>query len=123
MLKNGLKHAKKCKEMIFMCFLNFRVFSCFLKSPKRPKPQPNSPQNHPKTSPKPRQNPPKPPQKPSQTFHSSLVNSITDDNEMPFVSQIQRQSDYSLFFPSTPIVIDNGGSYFRIGYLSVSLYP
>ncbi|XP_024021552.1 actin-related protein 5 [Morus notabilis] len=35
---------------------------------------------------------------------------------MPFVSQIQRQSDYSLFSPSTPIVIDNGGSYFRIGW-------
>lgn len=35
---------------------------------------------------------------------------------MPFISQIQRQSDYSLFSPSTPIVIDNGASYFRIGW-------
>ncbi|PON60995.1 Actin-related protein [Trema orientale] len=35
---------------------------------------------------------------------------------MPFVSRIQRQSDYSLFSPSTPIVIDNGASYFRIGW-------
>ncbi|KAM6582274.1 hypothetical protein CsatB_009276 [Cannabis sativa] len=35
---------------------------------------------------------------------------------MPFISRIQRQSDYSLFPPSTPIVIDNGASYFRIGW-------
>ncbi|CAN1746903.1 Actin-related protein 5 [Linum perenne] len=35
---------------------------------------------------------------------------------MPFISQIQRQSDYSLFSSDTPIVIDNGASYFRIGW-------
>ncbi|XP_021813863.1 actin-related protein 5 isoform X1 [Prunus avium] len=35
---------------------------------------------------------------------------------MPFISQIQRQSDYRLFPSSTPIVIDNGASYFRIGW-------
>ncbi|CAI9092377.1 OLC1v1027597C1 [Oldenlandia corymbosa var. corymbosa] len=35
---------------------------------------------------------------------------------MPFISQIERQSDYSRFSSSTPIVIDNGGSYFRIGW-------
>ncbi|KAK4797831.1 hypothetical protein SAY86_030157 [Trapa natans] len=35
---------------------------------------------------------------------------------MPFTSQIQRQADYHLFSPDTPIVIDNGASYFRIGW-------
>ncbi|XP_059628110.1 actin-related protein 5 isoform X1 [Cornus florida] len=35
---------------------------------------------------------------------------------MPFISQNHRQSDYSLFSSSCPIVIDNGGSYFRIGW-------
>lgn len=35
---------------------------------------------------------------------------------MPFISKIQRQSDYSRFDSSVPIVIDNGGSYFRIGW-------
>ncbi|XP_028776185.1 actin-related protein 5-like isoform X1 [Neltuma alba] len=35
---------------------------------------------------------------------------------MPFISQIQRQSDYNLFSSTTPIVIDNGASYFRIGW-------
>lgn len=36
--------------------------------------------------------------------------------KMPFISKIQRQSDYSFFPSSCPIVIDNGASYFRIGY-------
>ncbi|XP_055831460.1 actin-related protein 5 isoform X1 [Solanum dulcamara] len=35
---------------------------------------------------------------------------------MPFISKIQRQSDYSSFNSSHPIVIDNGASYFRIGW-------
>ncbi|GKU91961.1 hypothetical protein SLEP1_g5758 [Rubroshorea leprosula] len=35
---------------------------------------------------------------------------------MPFISRINRQSDYNIFSPSTPIVIDNGASYFRIGW-------
>ncbi|KAI8535979.1 hypothetical protein RHMOL_Rhmol10G0219000 [Rhododendron molle] len=35
---------------------------------------------------------------------------------MPFISKIQRQSDYSLFPSSCPIVIDNGASYFRLGW-------
>ncbi|KAF7831064.1 actin-related protein 5 [Senna tora] len=35
---------------------------------------------------------------------------------MPFISQIDRQSDYNLVSPTTPIVIDNGASYFRIGW-------
>ncbi|CAN0909536.1 Actin-related protein 5 [Linum grandiflorum] len=35
---------------------------------------------------------------------------------MPFISQMQRQSDYSRFPSDTPIVIDNGASYFRIGW-------
>ncbi|KAA8534193.1 hypothetical protein F0562_031614 [Nyssa sinensis] len=35
---------------------------------------------------------------------------------MPFISQIQRQTDYSSFPSSCPIVIDNGASYFRIGW-------
>ncbi|XVE69212.1 hypothetical protein DITRI_Ditri09bG0133600 [Diplodiscus trichospermus] len=35
---------------------------------------------------------------------------------MPFISKIQRQSDYNRFPSSTPIVIDNGASYFRIGW-------
>ncbi|GAB2216489.1 hypothetical protein Drorol1_Dr00024263 [Drosera rotundifolia] len=39
---------------------------------------------------------------------------------MPFISKIQRQTDYSLFSPSCPIVIDNGGSYFRIGWAGES---
>ncbi|KAL8170538.1 hypothetical protein V2J09_022342 [Rumex salicifolius] len=39
---------------------------------------------------------------------------------MPFVSKIQRQTDYSLFPSSCPIVIDNGGSYFRIGWAGES---
>ncbi|KAM7270723.1 hypothetical protein ACFE04_029937 [Oxalis oulophora] len=35
---------------------------------------------------------------------------------MPFISQIERQNDYKYFSSSTPIVIDNGASYFRIGW-------
>ncbi|CAL5322513.1 unnamed protein product [Camellia sinensis] len=35
---------------------------------------------------------------------------------MPFISKTQRQSDYNLFPSSCPIVIDNGASYFRIGW-------
>ncbi|XP_028196274.1 actin-related protein 5-like isoform X1 [Glycine soja] len=35
---------------------------------------------------------------------------------MPFISKIQRQTDYTLFGSATPIVIDNGASYFRIGW-------
>ncbi|XP_031260599.1 actin-related protein 5 [Pistacia vera] len=35
---------------------------------------------------------------------------------MPFISKIKRQTDYNLFPSSTPIVIDNGASYFRIGW-------
>ncbi|KAF5467325.1 hypothetical protein F2P56_017158 [Juglans regia] len=35
---------------------------------------------------------------------------------MPFISRIQRQSDYNLFPSTVPIVIDNGASYFRIGW-------
>ncbi|RAL45650.1 hypothetical protein DM860_009514 [Cuscuta australis] len=39
---------------------------------------------------------------------------------MPFISKIQRQSDYSSFPSSCPIVIDNGASYFRIGWAGES---
>ncbi|KAL2558137.1 Actin-related protein 5 [Forsythia ovata] len=39
---------------------------------------------------------------------------------MPFISKIQRQSDYSAFPSRHPIVIDNGGSYFRIGWAGES---
>ncbi|XVF83705.1 hypothetical protein PTKIN_Ptkin16aG0512400 [Pterospermum kingtungense] len=39
---------------------------------------------------------------------------------MPFISKIERQSDYNRFPPSTPIVIDNGASYFRIGWAGES---
>ncbi|GMH27162.1 hypothetical protein Nepgr_029005 [Nepenthes gracilis] len=39
---------------------------------------------------------------------------------MPFISKIRRQTDYSLFPSSCPIVIDNGGSYFRIGWAGES---
>ncbi|KAL3630404.1 Actin-related protein 5 [Castilleja foliolosa] len=39
---------------------------------------------------------------------------------MPFISKIQRQSDYGSFPSSHPIVIDNGGSYFRIGWAGES---
>ncbi|KAG6758325.1 hypothetical protein POTOM_038668 [Populus tomentosa] len=35
---------------------------------------------------------------------------------MPFVSQIKRQTDYNLYSSTTPIVIDNGASNFRIGW-------
>ncbi|XP_027163854.1 actin-related protein 5 isoform X1 [Coffea eugenioides] len=35
---------------------------------------------------------------------------------MPFISKIERQTDYSQFDSTIPIVIDNGGSYFRIGW-------
>ncbi|RID63888.1 hypothetical protein BRARA_E02853 [Brassica rapa] len=35
---------------------------------------------------------------------------------MPIVSKTRRQTDYNLFPPSVPIVIDNGASYFRIGW-------
>ncbi|KAK6929361.1 Actin family [Dillenia turbinata] len=35
---------------------------------------------------------------------------------MPFISRTIRQSDYSRFPSTCPIVIDNGGSYFRIGW-------
>ncbi|KAL7253192.1 hypothetical protein ACSBR1_007678 [Camellia fascicularis] len=35
---------------------------------------------------------------------------------MPFISKTERQSDYNLFPSSCPIVIDNGASYFRIGW-------
>ncbi|XP_010690839.2 actin-related protein 5 isoform X1 [Beta vulgaris subsp. vulgaris] len=39
---------------------------------------------------------------------------------MPFISQIERQTDYRLFPSTSPIVIDNGGSYFRIGWAGES---
>ncbi|KAK7385702.1 hypothetical protein VNO78_31508 [Psophocarpus tetragonolobus] len=39
---------------------------------------------------------------------------------MPFISKIQRQSDFNLFNSNTPIVIDNGASYFRIGWAGES---
>ena len=39
---------------------------------------------------------------------------------MPFISKIQRQSDYNLFDSNTPLVIDNGASYFRIGWAGES---
>uniref|UniRef100_A0A803N2K6 Actin-related protein 5 n=1 Tax=Chenopodium quinoa TaxID=63459 RepID=A0A803N2K6_CHEQI len=39
---------------------------------------------------------------------------------MPFISQIERQTDYRSFPSSVPIVIDNGGSYFRIGWAGES---
>ncbi|XP_023737225.1 actin-related protein 5 isoform X1 [Lactuca sativa] len=39
---------------------------------------------------------------------------------MPFISQTQRQSDYNLIPASCPIVIDNGASYFRIGWAGES---
>ncbi|KAG9145312.1 hypothetical protein Leryth_008255 [Lithospermum erythrorhizon] len=35
---------------------------------------------------------------------------------MPFISLIQRQADYTNFASDVPIVIDNGASYFRIGW-------
>jgi actin-related protein 5 len=35
---------------------------------------------------------------------------------MAFVSRIRRQSDYNTYPSSIPIVIDNGASYFRIGW-------
>ena len=40
---------------------------------------------------------------------------------MPFISKIERQSDYHLFPSTTPIVIDNGASYFRIGWVSLTV--
>lgn len=39
---------------------------------------------------------------------------------MPFISKVERQSDYNRFSPAHPIVIDNGGSYFRIGWAGES---
>lgn len=42
--------------------------------------------------------------------------------KMPFISKIQRQSDYRKFSSNHPIVIDNGGSYFRIGYPNKTLF-
>ncbi|KEH34721.1 putative Actin family [Medicago truncatula] len=39
---------------------------------------------------------------------------------MPFISKIQRQFDYNRFSSTTPIVIDNGASYFRIGWAGES---
>ncbi|KAG4964783.1 hypothetical protein AAZX31_14G065600 [Glycine max] len=39
---------------------------------------------------------------------------------MPFISKIQRQSDFNLFDSNTPLVIDNGASYFRIGWAGES---
>lgn len=43
---------------------------------------------------------------------------------MPFIAKIKRQTDYNLFPSSTPIVIDNGASYFRIGYFqNPNFYP
>ncbi|KAM7460307.1 hypothetical protein LguiB_036355 [Lonicera macranthoides] len=39
---------------------------------------------------------------------------------MPFISKIERQSDYHLFPSDCPIVIDNGASYFRIGWAGES---
>ncbi|XP_071710469.1 actin-related protein 5-like [Rutidosis leptorrhynchoides] len=39
---------------------------------------------------------------------------------MPFISKIQRQTDYNLIPSSCPIVIDNGASYFRIGWAGES---
>lgn len=41
---------------------------------------------------------------------------------MPFISQIERQTDYRLFPSTSPIVIDNGGSYFRIGYFLTLIF-
>jgi len=38
-----------------------------------------------------------------------------ENKKMPFVSQIKRQTDYNLYSSTTPIVIDNGASNFRIG--------
>ncbi|KAK9700112.1 hypothetical protein RND81_08G217800 [Saponaria officinalis] len=35
---------------------------------------------------------------------------------MPFISKVERQIDYNSISSSRPIVIDNGGSYFRIGW-------
>ncbi|KAJ0525509.1 putative Actin family, ATPase, nucleotide binding domain-containing protein [Helianthus annuus] len=39
---------------------------------------------------------------------------------MPFISRTERQTDYNLIPPSCPIVIDNGASYFRIGWAGES---
>ncbi|KAL4556878.1 hypothetical protein LXL04_035044 [Taraxacum kok-saghyz] len=39
---------------------------------------------------------------------------------MPFISQTERQSDYNLIPSSCPIVIDNGASYFRMGWAGES---
>ncbi|KAI3751349.1 hypothetical protein L2E82_22432 [Cichorium intybus] len=39
---------------------------------------------------------------------------------MPFISRTQRQSDYNLIPSSCPIVIDNGASYFRMGWAGES---
>ncbi|XP_057523696.1 actin-related protein 5 isoform X3 [Amaranthus tricolor] len=39
---------------------------------------------------------------------------------MPFISQVERQTDYRLFPSTCPIVIDNGSSYFRIGWAGES---
>ncbi|XP_027329744.1 actin-related protein 5-like isoform X1 [Abrus precatorius] len=39
---------------------------------------------------------------------------------MPFVSKIDRQSDFNDFSSQTPIVIDNGASYLRIGWAGES---
>ncbi|KAL9231375.1 hypothetical protein vseg_006611 [Gypsophila vaccaria] len=35
---------------------------------------------------------------------------------MPFICKVNRQNDYNSISSSRPIVIDNGGSYFRIGW-------
>nr|XP_043618086.1 actin-related protein 5 [Erigeron canadensis] len=39
---------------------------------------------------------------------------------MPFICQTERQKDYNLIPSSCPIVIDNGASYFRIGWAGES---
>ena len=41
---------------------------------------------------------------------------------MPFICKTKRQTDYNLKPSSCPIVIDNGASYFRIGYVIFLLY-
>ncbi|KAL5986968.1 Actin-related protein 5 [Asimina triloba] len=42
------------------------------------------------------------------------------EERMPCIMRPSRQSDYNSFTPDTPIVIDNGGSTFRIGWAGES---
>ncbi|KAK7290163.1 hypothetical protein RIF29_04390 [Crotalaria pallida] len=51
---------------------------------------------------------------------SACSSSSASPTTMPFISKIHRQSDYNLFSSATPIVIDNGASYFRIGWAGES---